>query len=335
MQSEQTNKNQRLACLALHLRGASNLKYFRTFGSSTSTDFMQTGYRLYGDQFPALLDKAKDLLQRSSTPDMVTILDREYPQRLRNCINPPLAFFYKGNIRLLKHRKVSIVGTRKPSLFSIFWVAKIAEYISRNNIVLVSGMAQGIDSVVHANSLYTGTIGVLPQSLEIERPVLNRYLYKKAAQESKVLLLSEYPPGSPARKYHFPQRNRIIAGLSPGIIFAEGGANSGALITAQWALKNKRPVYILNHELQKNNAGALLLRKNGGLENEVFENKEVKDITPFFPVRLLRSGFSLKPLQEKMTYLGNSLWVLSDSENFSLKFLLPDQQDPDFEPYNG
>ena len=173
-----------------------------------------------------------------------TIEDDIYPQCLKEISNPPLKLYYKGNLDLLKdERLIAVVGTRNPSSYGKLCCEYMVKKMSRANITIVSGFAKGIDSIAHKTSLLTDgkTIAVIASGLDIVYPASNLSLYREI--EEKGLILSEYEAGVKPFKFNFPQRNRIIAGLSKGIIVVESKDRGGSLITADLALEFNRDVY--------------------------------------------------------------------------------------------
>lgn len=173
-----------------------------------------------------------------------TIEDDIYPQCLREISNPPLKLYYKGNLDLLKdERLIAVVGTRNPSSYGKLCCEYMVKKMTSANITIVSGFAKGIDSIAHKTSLLTGgkTIAVIASGLDIVYPASNLSLYREI--EEKGLILSEYEAGVKPFKFNFPQRNRIIAGLSKGIIVVESKDRGGSLITADLALEFNRDVY--------------------------------------------------------------------------------------------
>ena len=173
-----------------------------------------------------------------------TIEDDIYPQCLKEISNPPLKLYYKGNLDLLKdERLIAVVGTRNPSSYGKLCCEYMVKKMSCANITIVSGFAKGIDSIAHKTSLLTGgkTIAVIASGLDIIYPASNLSLYREI--EEKGLILSEYEAGVKPFKFNFPQRNRIIAGLSKGIIVIESKDRGGSLITADLALEFNRDVY--------------------------------------------------------------------------------------------
>ena len=173
-----------------------------------------------------------------------TIEDDIYPQCLKEISNPPLKLYYKGNLDLLKdERLIAVVGTRNPSSYGKLCCEYMVKKMTSANITIVSGFAKGIDSIAHKTSLLAGgkTIAVIASGLDIVYPASNLSLYREI--EEKGLILSEYEAGVKLFKFNFPQRNRIIAGLSKGTIVVESKDRGGSLITADLALEFNRDVY--------------------------------------------------------------------------------------------
>ena len=176
--------------------------------------------------------------------NFITINDDIYPECLKEISNPPLKLYYKGNLDLLKEeRLIAVVGTRNPSSYGKLCCEYMVKKMTAANITIVSGFAKGIDSIAHKTSLLTEgkTIAVIASGLDIVYPASNLSLYREI--EEKGLILSEYEAGVKPFKSNFPQRNRIIAGLSKGTIVVESKDRGGSLITADLALEFNRDVY--------------------------------------------------------------------------------------------
>ena len=176
--------------------------------------------------------------------NFITIDDDMYPECLKEISNPPLKLYYKGNLDLLKEeRLIAVVGTRNPSSYGKLCCEYMVKKMTAANITIVSGFAKGIDSIAHKTSLLAGgkTIAVIASGLDIVYPASNLSLYREI--EEKGLILSEYEAGVKPFKSNFPQRNRIIAGLSRGTIVVESKDRGGSLITADLALEFNRDVY--------------------------------------------------------------------------------------------
>ena len=178
--------------------------------------------------------------------DFITINDDIYPECLKEISDPPEKLYYKGNLELLKsERMIAVVGTRNPSSYGKLCCEYMIKKMSKANITIVSGFAKGIDSIAHKTSLLTGTktIAVIASGLDIVYPASNLSLYKEI--EEKGLILTEYEAGTKPFKGNFPQRNRIIAALSKGVIVVESKDRGGSLITADLALEYNRDVYAI------------------------------------------------------------------------------------------
>ena len=178
--------------------------------------------------------------------DFITINDDIYPECLKEISVPPEKLYYKGNLELLKsERMIAVVGTRNPSSYGKLCCEYMIKKMSKANITIVSGFAKGIDSIAHKTSLLTGTktIAVIASGLDIVYPASNLSLYKEI--EEKGLILTEYEAGTKPFKGNFPQRNRIIAALSKGVIVVESKDRGGSLITADLALEYNRDVYAI------------------------------------------------------------------------------------------
>lgn len=173
----------------------------------------------------------------------VWILDDYYPELLREIYEAPPILFCKGDIDLLQKQAIAIVGTRQMSEYGRKACRKIASELSEHQLVIVSGMAVGIDTTAHKAALQKSgaTIAVLGSGVNNIYPLKNQLLANDIAQDG--LLLSEYLPDEEARRWHFPERNRIISGLSMGTVIIEAAERSGSLITADMALEQNRQVF--------------------------------------------------------------------------------------------
>jgi len=176
----------------------------------------------------------------------VTYQDADYPDRLRNIYDPPLVFYVKGNLPYFDDEPVvGVVGTRKCTLYGITIAETVGYQLSRNGIIVVTGLARGVDTAATRGAMKGGTpvIGVIGSGLDIIYPFENKEIYDDLFSFGAVI--SEYPPGTPAVPHHFPARNRIISGLSLGVAVIEAPVKSGSLITAARALEQGRDVFAL------------------------------------------------------------------------------------------
>ncbi len=170
----------------------------------------------------------------------------DFPKLLNNIYHPVKQLWYRGNLALASQSNLlAVVGSRRSSWYGQLIINRLLDRHIANQIVIISGLAVGIDSLAHQASLnsHNPTIAVLGSGLDPDSlyPPSNWQLAEEIVN-SGGLLLSEYPPGQSARNYHFPQRNRIIAGLSAAVLVIEAAAKSGALITAELALQEGRTV---------------------------------------------------------------------------------------------
>jgi DNA processing protein len=174
----------------------------------------------------------------------ITLLDPTYPFSLKQIYDPPWVLYVKGQIDiLLNKRLIAIVGTRTPTLYGVKTTQSLVQSIVNDNWVTVSGLAKGIDTIVHQTTICNQgkTISVLGSGILNIYPSENNLLSKKIGKEH--LLVSEYPPACPPKRWHFPARNRIISGLSLGAVVVEAREKSGSLITADLALQQNREVF--------------------------------------------------------------------------------------------
>ncbi len=182
-------------------------------------------------------------------PCFWTPADREYPRLLLEIPNPPPVLYYRGIVQVEENLgitpTVAIVGTRDPSEYGKRWTRKITTVLAQKGFTIVSGMAEGIDTETHRACLEVGarTIAVFGTGVDIIYPPRNLKLYEEIL--TKGLVLSEYPSGIKPNRAHFPNRNRIIAGLSRAVLVMEAPTRSGALITARLANEYCRDVYAL------------------------------------------------------------------------------------------
>ncbi len=175
---------------------------------------------------------------------IMTIQDADYPERLGQIYDPPCVLYWMGKPLNVDDRlTVGVVGTRKSTPYGDDLAGRLGLDLARAGAVLVSGMAEGIDSRGLRGALRGGgsVISVLAGGLDVVYPKENRYLYRDVVTAGT--LLSEYPPGTEPAGFHFPVRNRIISGLSMGLVVVEAGEPSGALISARHALEQNREVF--------------------------------------------------------------------------------------------
>lgn len=186
----------------------------------------------------------KKLRQEFKKFPVLSILDSNYPLELKEIYNPPVLLFYQGNIELLSKPKLAVVGARQASQIGCQSVKKIIKE-TNNQFVIVSGLARGIDTAAHVSALKNGgsSIAVIGSGLDVYYPTENKKLQEYMSYNH--LVLSEYFTGEQPLKFHFPERNRIIAELCQGIVVAEAKMRSGSLITCERALEEGREVFAI------------------------------------------------------------------------------------------
>lgn len=169
--------------------------------------------------------------------------DQEYPEWLRHIPNPPVILYIKGDPAVLAEPGIGIIGSRAASSYGLRMAETLAGQLAALEVTVISGLAQGIDTAAHRGALKGGgrTVGVLGCGLDLVYPPENRDLFE--AIPGRGALVSEYPLGTRPDGYRFPARNRIISGLSRGVVVVEATLKSGSLITADLALEQGREVF--------------------------------------------------------------------------------------------
>ncbi|NLY50273.1 MAG: DNA-protecting protein DprA [Firmicutes bacterium] len=173
----------------------------------------------------------------------VTLLDADYPERLKTIFDPPPVLYYRGTLSSEDTLAVAVVGSRRATAYGREVATKIAQELAEAGVTVVSGLARGIDSAAHRGALagHGRTLAVLGCGLDVTYPPENGRLYAQIAEQGAVL--SEFPLGTPPEARNFPLRNRVISGLSRGVLVVEAARTSGSLITADCALEQGRDVY--------------------------------------------------------------------------------------------
>jgi DNA processing protein len=265
--------DERLALIAL-----SRIMGLHTFTKKAIVDSVESvaalfqGKTAHGDgevrSRMASFDKWKELgremkeLERTGV-EVVTIRDDSYPALLRQIPDPPVVFYRKGPMAI-PSATLAIVGSRKATFEGMNLAEKAAQTLSSLGITVVSGFARGIDSSAHKGALKERgkTIAVFGCGIDICYPSENRALFERVGEEG--VLLTEYGLGEQPLPYHFPERNRIIAGLAKGVLVVEASQKSGSLITARFALDYGREVMsVPGSVFNEGHRGANLLIKQG------------------------------------------------------------------------
>lgn len=187
--------------------------------------------------------------------NVITIKDKEYPYKLKNIYDYPIVLYFKGNIKLLNKKCIAIVGSRDCTDYGRLVAKKIANELFNKDICVISGLARGIDTYSHIGAIKENakTIAVLGNGLDDIYPKENKKL-SKVILEKGGLILSEYILGTKPEKRNFPERNRIISGLSNGVIVVEAKENSGSLITVDFALEQGKEVFAVPGNITSSNS---------------------------------------------------------------------------------
>ena len=252
-------------------------------------------------EFRKKFDPQKEIekLQKNGIT-ILTVVDEDYPDSLKNISDSPICIYLKGNATIfnIQKRKLlgkksnasdyqiffGIVGTRKPTSYGQQIARKFSHELAETGFIIVSGMAMGIDTIAHQSALDIGakTIAVLGCGVNIIYPAINRYLYERIIKTGSAVI-SEFPPNQTVLKGLFISRNRIISGLSKGVLVVEGGENSGALITAKHAGIQGKDVFAvpssINSDMSK--APNLLIKQGAKLVTRI------EDIYEEFNMRIL------------------------------------------------
>ena len=219
-----------------------------------------------------LLEKYEKYILKNDIK-IINISDDNYPVKLKNIYAPPITIFAKGDISLLNSKSIAIVGSREPSKYGIYVAEKFSKELSKEGITIVSGLARGIDTFAHVGALtsFGKTIAVLGSGIDVVYPKENAKYYREISE--KGLIISEYVVGTAPESKNFPQRNRIISGLSDGVLVVEARKNSGTMITTDFALEQGKELYVIPGNITSNlSAGTNNLIKEGAkLVTDVYE----------------------------------------------------------------
>ncbi len=242
----------------------------------------------------------------SKNPDFWTPADQDYPRLLQEIPTPPAVLYYRGIVESQEilgiTPTVGIVGTRHPTEYGRRWTRKISGILAKSGFTIVSGLAKGIDTEAHAACLEAGgrTIAVFGNGVDRVYPAENKALAKQVIKQG--LVVSEYPAGAKPNSKHFPQRNRIIAGLSRAVLIMEAPEKSGALMTADMANEFCRDVYVLPARLDDEKShGCLQLINKGAEVIPITMDKllEILGAMPSLDVDVVESPQQLSLFQEK------------------------------------
>ena len=230
--------------------------------------------------------------------DCVDFGTDRYPPLLAQIPNPPECLWIRGDPSLLCRPAIAVVGARSATRDGLVMAAQIAADLARHRMVVVSGLARGIDSAAHAAALDAGgtTIAVLGTGIDVVYPAENAALHGRIAQHG--LIVTEFPPGAFANPAHFPQRNRIISGLSKAVVVVEAREKSGSLITARLAADQGRDVMVVPGPAGtgQNRGGHALLRDGAKLVEsavDILQELGVPVTSGDTPERLQTAAFTV------------------------------------------
>ena len=193
-----------------------------------------------------ILAKKHLIYMEKNKIDLISIGEKEYPIKLMEIYNPPICIYIKGNREVFKYKSIGIIGCRECSEYGKEVTQRFSYNLALNKVNIVSGLARGIDSFSHLGAVYGNgiTTAVLGNGLDIIYPKENYYLAEKIIRKNGAII-SEYPIGTKPEKMNFPARNRIISGISNGVLVIEAKKKSGTLITVDFALEQGRDVFIV------------------------------------------------------------------------------------------
>jgi DNA processing protein len=309
------------------------LLYYKDYEACWNADYCQlinTGI-LNMKEVQILIDSKKDtqlILKENDRlkeldGQIIGILDGGYPKNLREIHSPPPFLYIRGNLECLNKICIAMVGSRKASNYGLGVAKNLARQLSAKSITVVSGLAYGIDSQAHWSVIENNghTIAVLGSGIDVVYPPSNRELYNRIL-ENKGCIISEFCLSTPPMQHNFIYRNRIISGLSLGVIVVEAGLKSGSLITANYALEQGREVFavpgnIVNYNSQGTNQ---LIRSGAKMVSDIADVLE--EIQYHYPIRavemeekkLSNRNIELLSEEEKEIYLALKLSPLCVEE---------------------
>ena len=244
--------------------------------------------------------------------------DVRYPTALAAIHDPPSELWIRGDVDALRAPSVAIVGSRAASPYALEVARRLGADLARRNVAVVSGMARGVDSAAHRGALEGGgvTIAVFGCGVDVIYPSEHRGLAERILERGA--LVSEFPIGAPPRREHFPQRNRIISGLSLAVVIVEAAEGSGSLITAEFALEQGRTVLAVpGNVLGGRNYGAHALLRDGAKLVECAD-----DILEELPLGIRDWGLGIRSAKESKNVKSASqdpvLRAMDDGDSYDL-----------------
>ncbi|UCE02418.1 MAG: DNA-processing protein DprA [Candidatus Latescibacterota bacterium] len=231
---------------------------------------------------------------------LIPFHDPRYPALLREIARPPVVLFVEGDVTLLQRPSVAIVGARAAARSYCEWTRALSADLARCGVVIASGLARGVDAAAHMGALDAGgaTLAVLGSGTDVSYPPENEAVQQRLVESGCVV--SELPPGTPPRAWHFPSRNRVLAGLTRGVVVVQAEPKSGALITAKHALHENREVMAVPGEVldPRSRGPHALLRQGAALVERAADVLEALGWMP-----LPRDLFAASPATSSATLL--------------------------------
>ena len=253
---------------------------------------------------------------------VLTLSDETYPGLLREIYAPPPVLYVKGRLDCFQNHACGVVGTRRPSQYGRSAAAFLVKQLVEKRLAVISGMAHGIDTIAHQTCLDNGgvTIAVLGHGLDRVYPAANRKLAERI--EESGALVSEFELGTLPDSFNFPRRNRIISGLSAGVLVVEAPKHSGSLITAQYALQQDREVFSVPGSIFSDvSDGTFDLLKNGAIPV-----KSIEDIVENLQMTTLCGMKPSAKAQPENPVFGRALDLLSGAEQKVFGCILAEPQ---------
>jgi len=214
---------------------------------------------------------------------IIPITDSRYPSQLKQVYDPPLILFVQGNIALLNQQQIAMVGSRNASINGRENAFEFAQLLAKAGMVVTSGLALGIDGAAHKGTLAVNgkTIAVVATGLDQMYPARHRLLAKNILDNGGAII-SEFVPGTPPKPGHFPKRNRIISGLSIGVLVVEATIKSGSLITARYAIEQNRDVFAMPSTINNPQAKGChwLIKQGAKLVDEIADIVDEIELLP-------------------------------------------------------
>ena len=280
------------------------------------------------EEFHKITDKEIATLNNIGAA-MYSFWDTQYPVLLKKIYTPPIILYQLGNIEKVDSNSVAIVGTRRATDYGKLQTEKFAKELVEQQITIISGLARGIDTYAQNAAIKYGgrTIAVIGSGLDVIYPAENKNLFQKIFKEKRGAIISEYPLGTKPDAVNFPKRNRIISGLSLGVLVVETRINGGAMQTANYAIDQNRDVFAIpgNLQIPQSEGTNYLIRKNMAKlvqkSSDILEELQLK-IKPAVGKNIPVTTENLSLFEEKLlSFLSNEpvhIDLLSKKSNMSV-----------------